>query len=82
MMVDELKQIFEDNIRFLETQWYRRTDALKYMLEDLQNALVKAGKYDDEFTAEEMKAYTECEKEYKDLVEEYEVGELYCLKAM
>ena len=78
----DLKKIFDESAEFLKTQWYRRHEALRYELDDLHNALIEVGKYDDEFTEEEIKIYADCEKEYNELLKEYEEGELYCLKAM
>lgn len=74
----DLKKIFDESAEFLKTQWYRRHEAIKYELDDLKRALSILVQYDDEFTVEEMKIYTECEKEYKDLVNEYEVGDIAC----
>lgn len=73
-----LKKIFDESEKFLQTQWYRRHEALRYELEDLKRALDVLGQYDDEFTFDEMKIYKAYEAEYKELLEEYEVGDVAC----
>ena len=74
----DLKKIFDESTEFLKTQWYRRHEALRYELEDLQKTLDNISRYDDEFTTEEMKIYTYCEKEYIELLKEYEEGDITC----
>lgn len=74
----DLKKIFDTSEKFLQTQWYRRHEALKYELDDLKRALDMIGQYDDEFTTEEMKIYTYYEKEYNELLNEFEEGDIAC----
>lgn len=74
----DLKKIFDESLEFLDTQWYRRHSAIKYELDDLQKALIEVGKYDDEFTIDEMRTYVECEKIYDELLREYEEGVESC----
>lgn len=76
--MNELKRIFDETEQFLKTQWYRRHEALKYELDDLKRALDVFGQYDDEFTLDEMRIYKTYEAEYKELLEEYEVGVEAC----
>ena len=75
MTMDDLKRLFEDVDKYLQTQWYRRHEALKYELEDLEKALKAIGQYDDEFTLDETLTYNQLVEEYKALVEEYEIGD-------
>lgn len=60
-MIEELEQKFDEVESWLESQWYRRSDALRYEMDDLREQYEKVSQYKDRFTADEMKILAWCE---------------------
>ena len=61
-MVEELEKKIDQLDEWLETQWYRRSEALEYEMEDLIAQYEKVSQYEDEFTDDEMKTFAWCER--------------------
>lgn len=67
-MVEELEKKIDQTDEWLETQWYRRSDAIKYELDDLREQYEKVSQYADEFTDNEMETFAWCERK----IQQYE----------